>query len=443
MLIPRGDPYCMRARRCFPVSGLPGITERRIGMGTNEKEIFEEDAGKRGFPRTRANMASLRAALNRYYETEGYRDQVIIRIPVRSYVPEIAINPAVAVPAIDSQAERMILGAKTALDGHTFSGATRAMEYLSQLLDFPENPRILANCVFLPFAVSPLVTTNYITRAHAETFISISRRNGFEFWEAIFSEACLAAAYDHDWQRSANLFEKALVASQQEAIAFWWYPALLASIGKIDKAIEILDSMVRHFAYKSISCRSDLAILQTIDRRYSEAKETLADLLQLAPASNPLVACSIVIFYEAQDQLDNAHRGAAWWIDKAINLGPVPTDIVTPAMWDVDWHNLLVGMIALVLGRANNRAGAQEYLDMLLRHKERKHRAKSCVEIAIAFIGLAQYDDAVEWLTRAAFEENDPYAMWFHIFPPLRHLRGHKGFKDLLKRLKLRLPRPC
>jgi hypothetical protein len=95
-------------------------------------------------------------------------------------------------------------------------------------------------------------------------------------------------------------------------------------------------------------------------------------------------------------------------------------------------------MHILILGRMNETALAS----MILAGFQSVSQGRMpSVEMAFAMIGLGRYDEAVEWLRRAAFVENDPYAMWFHIFPPLRHLRGHKGYRQLLKELNLPLQR--
>jgi hypothetical protein len=95
----------------------------------------------------------------------------------------------------------------------------------------------------------------------------------------------------------------------------------------------------------------------------------------------------------------------------------------------------------MIMGRVGAKSVASQMLDILLDCKARSPAASS-VELALALIGLEKLDDAVKWLRKAAFEENDPFAMWFHIFPPLRHLHVHRGFRALLKDLRLTLRQP-
>jgi hypothetical protein len=169
--------------------------------------------------------------------------------------------------------------------------------------------------------------------------------------------------------------------------------------------------------------------------RYEDAEETLSSTLDFVSPGNPLVACSFAVLYEAQNRLNDAYVASNDWTDR-IRAIPDPKNISYNEIIRVDWHSYLSGMLALVLGRSGATDYARDWLDTILERKA-KNRVQPSVEIGIGLIGVNQFDDAVSWLTKAALEENDPMAMWFHIFPPLRHLRGHKGFEELLGRLNL------
>ena len=47
---------------------------------------------------------------------------------------------------------------------------------------------------------------------------------------------------------------------------------------------------------------------------------------------------------------------------------------------------------------------------------------------ALFAIALNDFERAVQFLRIAAFEEMEPYVMWFLMFPPLRHLNDHPSF---------------
>jgi hypothetical protein len=63
---------------------------------TSKYEKPGEKAGEKwGYPKTRANLGHVRNRLKEYYETEGYRDPVIIKLNPGSYAPVIKYNPFV------------------------------------------------------------------------------------------------------------------------------------------------------------------------------------------------------------------------------------------------------------------------------------------------------------------------------------------------------------
>jgi tetratricopeptide (TPR) repeat protein len=230
----------------------------------DEPLTFEKDTQKWGYPKTRANLAHVRKRLREYYETKGYYDPVIIKLNPGSYAPVIAYNPAsTGIPSLEPFVERLILRAKTALDARILGGAWRAFRYYLQIPFNTENPRQTANILFIPMASASIIPgAAAAVRPDAEVTIAHVRASGVEPWECTFAEACCEACYKHNWQKSLDLFELAIANSQGEATYYWWYTALLASQGRTQQAISILDSAVRHFSRTNIATRTDLALLQ-------------------------------------------------------------------------------------------------------------------------------------------------------------------------------------
>jgi tetratricopeptide (TPR) repeat protein len=417
------------------------LTMQYIGDSLKDEPLtFEEDSDKWGYPRTRANLAHVRNRLRKYYETEGYRDPVIIKLNPGSYAPAIAFNPvSTAMPDLDPAITRLVLRAKTAIDLRTLRGAWRAMRYYLQIPLNLENPRQIANNIFIPMAVAPIVpSTPMAIRPLMDVAIAHVKQSGIEPWESIFAEACGEACYRHRWRESLDLFELAITNSQGEARYFWWYTALLASLGRVPEAIETLDASVRHFSRTNIATRTDLALLQVMAGRFSDAEENVSSCLDFASAENPLIVFTFALLFEAQDRLEDAIAPIMQFSSSG-RLGPGPTSI-DDSLERRDLHLLLGGTFALLMGRLGATAVASEMLDILLTCKA-KRPAASSVEIALALIGLDRFDEAVKWLHKAAFEESDPFAMWFHIFPPLRHLHDHRGFRALLAELGLQYAR--
>lgn len=407
----------------------------------DEPRTFEEDTQKWGYPKTRANLAYVRKRLRIYYETKGYYDPVIIKLNPGSYAPVIGYNAgSTGIPRLEPAVERLILRAKTALDARTLRGAWRALRYYQQIPFAADNPRQTATILFMPLASAAIIpTAAAAVRPTAEATITHIRASGMEPWECTFADACSHACFKHDWKKSLELFELAITNSQGEATYYWWYTALLACQGRAEEAVSILDSAVQHFSRTNIATRTDLALLQIMTNRFEEAEETLLASFDFTAADNPLIAGCLAILYEAQDRLSDAGISLLKVLRPGNPSEPAVASI-DDALERRDWHILLNGILALVLGRSGARAEAAEMLEILLECKAKRPHASS-IEIALACIGLGKWDDAVDYLSKAALEESDPLAMWFHIFPPLRHLRQHSGYQQLMKKLNLPLKR--
>jgi tetratricopeptide (TPR) repeat protein len=125
------------------------------------------------------------------------------------------------------------------------------------------------------------------------------------------------------------------------SIYYWWHTALLASIGKTQDAIEILDVAIRHFSRKNIATRTDLAMLQVMDERYDDAEETLSSTLDFASAANPLVACSFAVLYEAQNRLHDAVAATNAWAHRLYAIPDLANLSSSEVLLRADWDGHL------------------------------------------------------------------------------------------------------
>jgi tetratricopeptide (TPR) repeat protein len=403
----------------------------------DEEETFEEETQRWSYPKTRANLAHLRKRLRVYFETEGYGSPVIFKLNAGSYAPVIEYNNASsAMLPLEAEVSRLILRAKTAIDLRTVRSAKRALNYYLQIPLSAKNPRQAANIVFIPMAVAPIIQSAPLAiRSSVADVLTAIKKSGFEPWEAVFTSACAEACYRHQWKKALTLFELANDASQGEAKYLWWYTALLASTGRIAESIGILEEAIAHFSRTNIATRTDLALLQIIAGRFADAEEHLAASLDFTSPDNPVLVSHFAILYEAQGRLDEAAAMLRYFLNSQ-NLAVAARG----ASGQGDGALFLTGIAALVLGRAGERDAASAMLDVLLSLKE-KRPASSSVEISFAQIGVGKFGDAVKSLHRAAFDEGDPIAMLFHLLPPLRHLSALPSFRDLLRKLRLSLPR--
>jgi tetratricopeptide (TPR) repeat protein len=428
------------------------LTERCIGELVGEPITFEAHANKLGYPRTRANLGHVRSRLKKFHETEGYRDRVIIKLNPGSYALVVAYNPvSTAIPDIDPSTARLILRAKAAIDKRTVRGAIQAIEYGRQIPYDWNKPRQIATVLFLKYAAAPLLPSlTYFALPEDQTVINDIKSSGLEPWECTFAEACIEACCRHEWRKALGLFESVIVRnSLGEAKYLWWYTALLACLDKGEEAISILDAAVRHFSRTNLAMRADLADLQTLAGRFEDAAEILLSSLDFASPNNPRYLFSNLLFLEAQDRLEEAVAALDSYCDsydsnllfqKAQPLLTAPPTFASlePVLALNEGHLFLPGLQVLILGRTK---GPEFVADLVVDFQNLPYGIVPSVDMAIAMIGLNRLDDAVSYLRKAAFVDNDPYSMWFHIFPPLRHLKGHSGYQELLKDLKLSLQR--
>ena len=176
-------------------------------------------------------------------------------------------------------------------------------------------------------------------------------------------------------------------------------------------------------------------MLQTMAGQFEDAEESLLATLDFTSSGNPLTVYGLAILYEAQDRLDDAGH---WMVEGFKAMGRKITEpaSVEEIVMRVSPHVLLQAMFALVAARSGATSVAKECLEVMLACKAKSANFPA-LAIALALTGMGRFDEAVKCLHDAAFEQSEPLVMWFHIFPPLRHLHGHKGFGQLLEKLKL------
>jgi tetratricopeptide (TPR) repeat protein len=425
-------------------NGGKDVDEGVMGDAMGETRVPEEQetAEHHGFPQTRANLSRLRNGLTAYFETKGYLDPVVIKLNKGSYIPVVAYNRNLPLTSkLDPYCDRLILRAKTLVDTRNFSNLERIVDYIGDLRDSDStHPRAQANIPFLMYAVAPSFPRVF---QYAEAYTAAAMENlsaiGAQPWELAFAEACLHSARDHEWLKALGLFQTAVANSHGEASYFWWYTAILATVGSIDEAIEILDQAVHHFARTNVAVRLDLALLLIIAKRYTEADEILFALTESGGGQAFIASAYFMISLEAQNKLSEALE-VGTVVDRI--MSSLDTEALQVFYQQCGWNFVFWGIYGLVLGRSGEKQRALNIYNHLARMMESSEYRSSLFEMALPFIGL-QSDGpeparlAIKMLESVAFEWHDPIAMWFHIFPPLRHLHDFPEFQSLLSKLHL------
>lgn len=195
---------------------LEAITRKHDKPGQRTGEKY-------GYPTTRVYLRQIRVRLMTYFEKDGYRDLVVIKLNPGSYVPVIAYNPVVRGGVdLEPTVANLILRAKTALDARTLRGALRAVKYCSQIPINWENPQQAAGMLFISWAAAPIVP-GLIAKdiPFSEMAVSRIKMSGIQPWEIVFVEGCVEACYRHEWQRALDLVNLAVANSLGEAKYYW------------------------------------------------------------------------------------------------------------------------------------------------------------------------------------------------------------------------------
>jgi tetratricopeptide (TPR) repeat protein len=331
---------------------------------------------------------------------------------------------------------RSTFGAQVALACH---------DELSREAEGPDNPELLARCACILYAASPSLP--WETAKNRRTIDGYLRRcDGKPAlpWEYTFAAACRECSHLHNWKRAGELFEAAALGSNGESVQYWWHPALLASKGQFNEAIDLLKAAIDNSGTTtSIGLRCDLGLIQLMAGRRDDAWATFDEITLFTPeVDNAVLLVMFLILYEATDEIGEACAmlevfqrragdGSAMYRSFASFYGYPDEDEEThsPAVreYGSHMHCWLLGMASLLAEPMGDEdiAFRGTLLDI------------SGFNTALARIALREYDKAVACLERAAFEEEDPYSMWFHLLPPLRHLQHRDDFRRLLKRLNL------
>lgn len=370
----------------------------------------------------RVTIATLRERLENYYETEGRDQPVRIRIPPRSYVPDIDYDADFAASALDATTAMYIANAKALMERRTQPGYREALRYLAMALERrQEHPRILSLSAMAHVAIAtngPHARSGFEA---AQACVNRARLNGREPWELPMVEAWLAMKLNFDWPLAERLFTRAIELNASEACHHTWYTTFLASQLRWREFLSLVEDTVTGLTYNSAYMRGRLAFGQIIAGQLDAAEETLKQTLELFPTVNRTTFLQLGVLREAKGDFEGAAQAFA--------EGTVAASDRT----------LGLGFRALALGLAGDKSVARRMYKELLSRRRSNEFHVPAARLGYACIGMGDFNSAIEWFTDAYVNECDPMSSWAAILPAMRHLRSERAFTFLINdRLKLR-----
>ncbi|HWQ57015.1 MAG TPA: tetratricopeptide repeat protein [Bryobacteraceae bacterium] len=224
----------------------------------------------------------------------------------------------------------------------------------------------------------------------------------------------VAALYDYNPTAAETEFARAFEINPSSASALHWYGAVcLAPAGRLDEAVTFyerareLDPLLRRVVHS-------LAFALCATGRTDAALEQLRDALDVEP-DDPITHWLLGLVYETALQFDKAIEEfeRAW----SLSSGMAYTR----------------GALAHAYGMAGQTGRAAEIMREL---RPRAGRYVPPIDIAIAQLGLRQYDDALSTMEQA-YEERCPWLVLLNIDSRLQPIRLAPRYKTLLRNLGL------
>jgi TolB-like protein/Tfp pilus assembly protein PilF len=223
---------------------------------------------------------------------------------------------------------------------------------------------------------------------------------------------------NHEWDFPAaeRHYLRAIELDPSYASARHYYSNCLSSMSRLDEA---LDQARRALELDPLSLVINLLVARPLyyARRHQEAVEQARRVIDMDPVF-PLPYVQVGVAHVAQGQMDAA-------IAALTRFGEL-----------TEHSTLSVALLALVHGRAGDSVAATKMLEELLVAAARGYVPS--YQIAAAYIGLGDRDQAFAWLDKACDERSDAL-LDLAVEPCFDSIRDDRRFAGLIRRVGLGL----
>jgi len=232
------------------------------------------------------------------------------------------------------------------------------------------------------------------------------------------AEAHTSLAHVHlhqwEWAEAEREFLRALELDPRAAASHHWYALALTAMGRVDEAIDEVRA-ARDLEPLSVLMNADLGMALYAGRRYDEAIAQERSTLELDPDAR-IAKWMLALSEERKGRYEEAET----WLRDALERAP-------------DDPNLL-SSLAHTLALADRTAQAREIADSLIAVSYQPDFPSYTV--AVALIGLEDYDEAFTWLNRMV-DERSGWVRYMRVDPRLGPVRADPRFAELLQRVGL------
>ena len=262
---------------------------------------------------------------------------------------------------------------------------------------------------------SPLSPKEYFPQAleAANQAVELDR----DLADAHFVLGRIRGLYLWDWGGAQAAFARAMALEPTDAsngFGMGGYANFLTAMGRYDEAIEVARRAVEiePFAFWA---HSEIAFALVMAGRHDEALMAMEDAMELMPSHFDANVVGKVFIYLAIGDKERAE------------------ELLPPVNMVKESFNInAVGWIAYCYARVGRQPEAQDLRDYLLTRRSQGYVSEHL--IALAYLGIGEQDEALEWLERG-IDERDSMAVWLKEHFVYDELRSDPRFQKLLGRM--------
>jgi TolB-like protein/Tfp pilus assembly protein PilF len=324
---------------------------------------------------------------------------------------------AIAVrPTEDPEAHELYLKARYVFARRTHEDTLKAIDYYSQAIAKDPNyaaayAGLAESYVLLPvFSRVPASEVHEKAKNAAEKAVSIDN----DLAEAHASLGVVMLFTDLNFKEARREFERAIALNPNYPEVYYFLAALFSSLGQFDAAITELKRGLELDPLSSIM-RTSLARCYVLERRFAEAIDFLHKTIELNPA-----------YGQASDVLAIA-LGLSGNLD-----GAIAQFQKTFQSTGGDFHCVVYS--AHFYGLKGEREKALEALERGKRLQQ-QIGAEWAYGYAVAFAGIGDKDQALEWLERSYQAKEYWLLLQIKVDPLLASLRGEPRFEKLANQI--------
>jgi serine/threonine-protein kinase len=252
--------------------------------------------------------------------------------------------------------------------------------------------------------------TEWFPKAKAATLKALELDD--QLAEAYASLGYILFWYEWDWNEAENRFRRALELNPNSAETHMGYALLLSNTGRHTEARAEIKRAREHDPLNLLIAGQEGQTLLHAGRA-DEALDSLRKIIELDPN-----------FWFAHMIASSAYTEKGMYTEAIAEA--------RKAKESYGSSSRASALLSYALAKSGRRAEARAELEGLLRLS--KERNLSPFNIALAYNGLGETDEALAWLWRG-IEQRDPKMTLLKVDPKWNNLRSDPRFQDLLRRV--------